>query len=421
MTSGRGLAPRHGTWRSTAAAQLAGVAITVAIGALGFGLLGGPVPDFGLTGHHTAAGDIPNRTPDPVKPFQPAAAQVPQVAGTILFVKAGRIWSVSGADVLTPLGASTTEQSPIWSADGKTIYFLDIHSKKANVPCSMVAASGCSRANLAYTLEYPVLSRMPASGGAARAVASGLYSWAGGAYSYFWGLWQPALSPDGGTFALISDAPNPFALDYGVELVPAAGGALKRLPLPEDYGLGQNDPAWSPDGRTLAFTYNHREGALGLPRIGLYDTKTGAVRFLTDYGYAQPSYSPDGKSVAAVRTSAKGRDIVILDARTGAEILRVTNDGHSFAPIWSPAGDQIAFLHVNGLSIDLWVATLGGSGRSVGVTRVDPLTSQSALDGASRPAWFIPPSELPQASPSPSASTVSPRSSSGTPSASAGP
>jgi hypothetical protein len=27
-----------------------------------------------------------------------------------------------------------------------------------------------------------------------------------------------------------------------------------------------------------------------------------------------------------------------------------TNDGHSFAPIWSPAGDQIAFLHVNGLT-----------------------------------------------------------------------
>jgi hypothetical protein len=90
MTSGRGSAPRHGTWRSTAAAQLAGVAITVAIGALGFGLLGGPVPDFGLTGHHTAAGDVPNRTPDPVTPFQPAAVQVPQVAGTILFVKAGR-------------------------------------------------------------------------------------------------------------------------------------------------------------------------------------------------------------------------------------------------------------------------------------------------------------------------------------------
>jgi Tol biopolymer transport system component len=403
------------------AAQVAGVAITLVMGVLGFGLLGGPVPNVGLTGHHAAAGDVPNRTPDPVKPFQPASIAVPQVAGTILFVKSGRIWSVSGSDVLTPLGTTEPEQSPIWSPDGKTIYFLDIHSKKANVPCSMVAASGCAAANAAYTLEYPVLSRMPATGGAPRAVASDLYSWAGGAYSYFWGLWQPALSPDGRTFALVSDAPNPFALDYAVELMPAAGGALNRLALPEDFGLGQNDAAWSPDGRTLAFTYNHREGTLGRPRIGLYDVESGTVRFLTDYGYAQPAYSPDGNWVAAVRTSAKGRDVVILDAHTGAEILRVSDDGRSFAPTWSPAGDQIAFLHVNGLSIDLWVATLSGSGRSVSVTRTDPLTSQSALDGASRPAWFIPPSEIPRSSPSPSASAISPGSSSAAPSASAGP
>jgi len=421
MSAVRGSAPARGRRGGMLAAQLTGAAITVAMGVLGFGLLGGPVPNFGLTGHHVAAGDVPNRTPDPIVPFQPAAVQVPQVAGTILFVKSGRIWSVSGADELTPLGAGQTEQSPIWSADGRTIYFLDIHSKKADVPCSMVAASGCSQADAAYTLEYPVLSRMPATGGAARAVASGLYSWGSGAYSYFWGLWQPALSPDGRTFALISDAPNPFALDYAVALMPVAGGALKRLPLPEDYGLGQNDPAWSPDGRTLAFTYNHREGTLGRPRIGLYDVKTGAVRFLTDYGYAQPAYSPDGSWVAAVRTSTKGRDIVILDAHTGAEILRVTDDGHSYAPVWSPAGDQIAFLHVSGLSIDLWVATLSGSGRSVSVTRTDPLTSQSALDGASRPAWYIPPSQLPPASPSPSAPTIGTGASSGSPSASAGP
>ncbi len=421
MSTLRGTEPGRGRQPGNLGARLAGAAVTVVIGALGLGLLGGPVPDLGLTSRHAAVGDVPNRTPDPVTPFQPAAISVPQVAGSILFVKAGRIWSVSGADVLTPLGASATEQSPIWSPDGKTIYFLDIHSKKADVPCSMVAASGCSGANAAYTLEYPVLSRMPAGGGAARGIASGLYSWASGAYSYFWGLWQPALSPDGRTFALISDAPNPFALDYGVQLMPAAAGALKRLPLPEDYGLGQNDPAWSPDGHTLAFTYNHRDGALGAPRIGLYDTKTGAVRFLTDFGYAQPAYSPGGTWVAAVRTSAKGRDIAILDAHTGAETLRITNDGHSFAPAWSPAGDQVAFLHVNGLSIDLWVATLSGSGRTVSVTRVDPLTSQSALDGASRPAWFIPSSELPPPSPPPSAPATSPGSSGGAPVVSAGP
>jgi len=390
-----------------------GALVVVVVGVLGFGLLGGPMPSFGLVGHKTARGDVPNRTPDPVQPFQPAAIAVPRIRGTILFVKAGRIWSVSGADTLTQLGPSQHAQSPVWSADGTTIDFLDIHSERANIPCALVAVSGCTGVTAAYTLNYPVLSRMPAGGGSATPIASGLYSWAGGAYSYFWGLWQPALSPDGTNFALISDAPTPLSLDYGVELMPAAGGHLTRLALPQDYGLGQNDPAWSPDGRTIAFTYNHLEGALGRPRIGLYDVKTGAVRFLTGYGYGQPTYSPDGRWIAAVRSSTKGRDIVILDARTGTELLRVTDDGHSFSPVWSPAGDQIAFLHVNGLSIDLWVDTLTGAGRSFSVTDSEPLTSQSALDGTSRPAWFIPPAELPSASPAASAPTISPASSGG--------
>ena len=172
-------------------------------------------------------------------------------------------------------------------------------------------------------------------GGSATPIASGLYSWAGGAYSYFWGLWQPALSPDGRTSRSSATRRHPSRSTTAWNSCPPRVG-LTRLALPQDYGLGQNDPAWSPDGRTIAFTYNHLEGALGRPRIGLYDVKTGAVRFLTGYGYGQPTYSPDGRWVAAVRSSAKGRDIVILDSHTGAELLRVTDDGHSFARFGHP-------------------------------------------------------------------------------------
>lgn len=407
MTGRRG-GTRAGRFGPLPIAQAAAVVAVLVVGALGFGLLGGPVPGLGLVGRSAARGDVPDRTPDAIRPYQPAGVVVPTVKGTILFVKAGRVWSVSGADRLTQIGTSAHAQSPVWSPDGRTIYFLDIHSQRASIPCSMIPASGCTSATVPYTLQYPVLSRMPSSGGTPRPIASGLYSWAGGAYSYFWGLWQPALSPNGRTFALVSDAPNPLAADDAIETMPVSGGSPSRLNLPEDPGLGQNDPAWSPDGTTIAYTYNHMEGSVGRPRIGLYDVRTGAVRYLTGFGYAQPSYSPDGRYVAAVRTSTKGRDVVILDARTGAELLRVTSDGHGFAPVWSPAGDQIAFLHVNGLSIDLWVATLGGSGRAFSVTGTEPLTSQSALDGASRPAWFIPVTELARPTPPSPSSAATP-------------
>ena len=41
-------------------------------------------------------------------------------------------------------------------------------------------------------------------------------------------------------------------------------------------------------------------------------------------------------------------------------LLRVTDDGASWAPTWSPAGDGIAFLHLDGQTVDLRLAKLEG-------------------------------------------------------------
>ena len=73
-----------------------------------------------------------------------------------------------------------------------------------------------------------------------------------------------------------------------------------------------------------------------------------------------PSYSPDGKYIAATRTTNLGTDVVILDASNGRELLRITNDGSSFSPSWSPAGDGIAYLHLDGQTVDLKLAQLEG-------------------------------------------------------------
>jgi Tol biopolymer transport system component len=115
-----------------------------------------------------------------------------------------------------------------------------------------------------------------------------------------------------------------------------------------------------------------------------------------------PAYSPDGTWIAATNTDAFGTDIAILD-QAGKEVLRVTNDSHSFSPVWSPAGDAIAFLHLDGTIVDLRMAKLDrASGRWVVTDTVD-LTKVSALDGESRPSWFIPTAELPAPSTAPSA------------------
>ena len=123
---------------------------------------------------------------------------------------------------------------------------------------------------------------------------------------------------------------------------------------------------------------------------------------ITGPGYLSPSYSPDGNFIAATKTGAFGSDIVILDT-SGKELLRVSNDDHSFSPAWSPAGNAIAFLHLQGTIVDLKMAVIDATSGRWTVTKTVDLTKVSGLDGASRPSWFIPASELPAPTPGPSA------------------
>ena len=59
--------------------------------------------------------------------------------------------------------------------------------------------------------------------------------------------------------------------------------------------------------------------------------------------------------------TALGTDVVILNASNGNELLRLTDDDASWAPSWSPAGDSIAFLHIEGQTVDLRLAKLDGT------------------------------------------------------------
>jgi len=123
---------------------------------------------------------------------------------------------------------------------------------------------------------------------------------------------------------------------------------------------------------------------------------------VTGPGYREPSYSPDGRFIAATKTSSFGNDLVILDASNGREVLRVTTDGASWAPAWSPLGDSIAFLHIQGQIVDLKLARLDGSAPDWTVRDITALTEISGLDGSSRPGWFVPADQIPDPTAAPS-------------------
>ncbi len=357
--------------------SIAGLAV---VAFLTLNLLGGSIP-FVTGSGGGGAGDA-GRTAAPSN-----VVVVPPVSfpGSIVYAKAGNIWIQHGNDV-RQLTTGGRDSMPSWSPDGTTVYFVRTSDAQGLWP-----AQGVDRH---YDESVPEIMRVVPSGdGQPETVLSGTIH--AGTRSWFSWLRQPVLSPDGHTVAMVSDGPDPTRSDVVLQFYDL-GTQKRTIPAaPELAPLGHQDPTWRADGKFLLYVRNGRDAARGAPEIFRWDVANKQASQLTGPGYLEPSYSPDGLYIAATRTTSFGNDVVILDAAHGRELLRVTSDGRSWAPVWSPAGDAIAFLHIEGQIVDLRMARLAGSGPDWTVTDTIDLTEVSGLDGGSRPAWYIPPNELP--------------------------
>lgn len=360
------------------AAALAGLAI---VGWLTFAVLTGDVRLPGSGNGNQGTAGIATAAPSNVVIVDPRV----DLPGSIVYVKAGNVWIQSGrqARQLTTSGVASMAS---WSADGTSIYYVETRLEKGLTPLGSTGR--------VYQLTVPTLMRLAADGSGQPAIVTtgrvkrGRYTWA------YW-IRDPAPSPDGRTIALVSDGTDPTTTDVVVQLYDLATKRLTKPKLPENSPLGHQDPAWRADGRVLLYVKNARDGARGTPSIYRYDPLTGKNSTLTGPGYLSPSWSRDGRFVAATRTDSFGTNVVILDAQTGTELIRLTTDGESWSPVWSPKGDAIAYLHLQNQIVDLRMIPLGGTGPTWTPGASVNLTTVSGLDGASRPGWFIPATQLP--------------------------
>ena len=308
------------------------------------------------------------------------------VPGSIVYVKGGNVWIQSGKNA-RQLTTSGRASMPSWSPDGETVVYVESTEEAGRFP-----ALGNPRR---YAMEVPTLMRIASDGrGQPEELANGRVMI--GEYNWFHWIRQPVVSPDGRTIALVSDGPNPTQRNVVLQILDLLTGEFSVPEVPETAPLGHQDPAWRPDGRLLLVVRNGQAtSARGAPVIVQFDLQTGLSTALTSPGYLAPSWSHDGRWVAATRSTSFGTDAVILDAATGAEVFRVTDSGDAWSPVWSPLGDAIAYFHEEGGIVDLRLARLTGAAPEWRVSETINLTEVSALDGGSRPGWFVPTSQLP--------------------------
>lgn len=118
-------------------------------------------------------------------------------------------------------------------------------------------------------------------------------------------------------------------------------------------------PTWSPDGRLIAYA-DHG--------IKIFDTQSETIQVITEAGES-PSWSPDAKKIAF---ALDGIQVVDIETK---EIVALTKKG--IDPAWSPKGDMILFSLLNpvDLTFHIWFFN------------VERKFNSELIQNARNPAW----------------------------------
>jgi len=191
-----------------------------------------------------------------------------------------------------------------------------------------------------------------------------------------------SLSPDGKQVAMgrrVGTSPDVWLLDL-------ARLVLTRITVDDAI---DNDPVWSPDGKTLVF-YSTRGGSAALYRKSASGLGQDELLLKSEAGIVVPNdWSPDGKFLLYQTTGSGSMDLYVLPMTEKGKPAAVQTDPifNKFRGRFSPDGKWIAFATNESGAFEVNVRSFPGNERKVQISAGGGLQPQWRRDG--RELYFL--------------------------------
>jgi len=264
------------------------------------------------------------------------------------------IWLMSPgggrARALEPLGARCCHEAyqPVWTPDGQRIAFVSTRGADSAAQIYTINPDGThlrrlTRGRLGY--GFPTFSpngrmiaftrfaaqiyRMNLDGSGLRQLTRERTRWDT----------EPNWSVTG-RIAFTSERKGQTIGTSDIRVMNADGSRVKSL---AHTSADEREPAWSPNGRLIAFSASQVSGQSDPPhRTWIYVMNANgsgrrALTHPTSFDDHDPTWSPDGRTIAFARTGDSGKGDIFLVNINGSGLRRLTSSGaNDYLPAWAP-------------------------------------------------------------------------------------